>query len=206
MIKAGEIKTLSDEELIKAFCEGSENKFLQELFRRYLHFVFFVCMKYLKNEELAKDLAMQVFEKASLDIKRFTIQNFKSWLHTVAKNACLMELRKKNYLKITNISDEKELEKNMENGSFLHLEDENNHNLKLDKLEKALLLLDNEQKLCVELFYLKEKSYKEVADITGYSINQVKSSIQNGKRNLKNILASNGDALFFVLVSLYFNL
>jgi DNA-directed RNA polymerase specialized sigma24 family protein len=39
------------------------------------------------------------------------------------------------------------------------------------------------------LFYLKELSYKEVADITQLDLKQVKSNIQNGKRNLQLILA-----------------
>lgn len=205
MTKKHEIKTLVDEELVKAYCEDGGNQYIQALFDRYLRFVFLVCMKYLKNEEEARDMAMLVFEKALVDIKRFEIQNFKSWLHVVTKNACLMELRKNKGIRVTIVAEEKELEKNMENGFVLHPEQDNNHDLKLDQLEKAIALLDNEQRQCIELFYLKEKSYNEVANITGFSVNQVKSSVQNGKRNLKNMLSNNGNILLYVLVSLYLN-
>jgi RNA polymerase sigma factor (sigma-70 family) len=205
LTKKHEIKTLVDEELVKAYCEDGGNQYIQALFDRYLRFVFLVCMKYLKNEEEARDMAMLVFEKALVDIKRFEIQNFKSWLHVVTKNACLMELRKNKGIRVTIVAEEKELEKNMENGFVLHPEQDNNHDLKLDQLEKAIALLDNEQRQCIELFYLKEKSYNEVANITGFSVNQVKSSVQNGKRNLKNMLSNNGNILLYVLVSLYLN-
>ena len=50
-------------------------------------------------------------------------------------------------------------------------------------------LLNPEQKQTVELFYLQEKSYKEIVDQTGFSMNDVKSYIQNGKRNLKIMLS-----------------
>ena len=61
---------------------------------------------------------------------------------------------------------------------------------KLEQLQDALVRLSEEQKKCIELFYFKEKSYKEVSDLTGFSINEVKSYLQNGKRNLKGYLVT----------------
>ncbi len=206
MIKKAEIKGLSDEQLVFAFCEKSENEFLQELFNRHLRLVFLICMKYLKDEDQAKDMSMIVFEKVSVDIKKFEIHTFRSWLHVVTRNACLMELRKHSNSKTIHIAEEKEMEKIMESVSFVHPEDTNNRELTLTQLESAISSLEPEQKQCIELFYLREKSYKEVADITGYSINQVKSSIQNGKRNLKIILINQGDVFLFILVTIYYTL
>ena len=58
----------------------------------------------------------------------------------------------------------------------------------LELLKSAILELKNEQKICIELFYLQQKSYEEISTHTGYSMLQVKSFIQNGKRNLKIII------------------
>ena len=52
-------------------------------------------------------------------------------------------------------------------------------------MEEAILLLNEGQRVCIELFYLKNRSYNEIVAATGYSANDVKSYIQNGKRNLK---------------------
>lgn len=52
-------------------------------------------------------------------------------------------------------------------------------------MEDAILELNPDQKYCIELFYLEKKTYNEIMDITGYNFMQVKSFIQNGKRNLK---------------------
>ena len=61
--------------------------------------------------------------------------------------------------------------------------------------------LNKEQGECVKLFYLEGKSYQEVAELTSYSIKKVKSYIQNGKRNLKNILTKAGiSALTIVFI------
>ena len=48
--------------------------------------------------------------------------------------------------------------------------------------------LNPEQKQCLILFYLEKKSYQEISENTGFSLMQVKSYIQNGKRNLKILL------------------
>ncbi|GAB3816317.1 hypothetical protein GCM10028895_11400 [Pontibacter rugosus] len=71
------------------------------------------------------------------------------------------------------------------------LEDENNPELELQTLEQGLQDLPTAQRTCIELFYLKQKSYKQIAEQTGLSLNNVKSYIQNGKRNLKLYLEKN---------------
>jgi len=80
----------------------------------------------------------------------------------------------------------------METLSEMHPLNEIDYDEKTMKLKEAMTSLNREQGLCVTLFYLEEKSYKEVVEITGFSSNQVKSYIQNGKRNLKLYLESNG--------------
>ncbi len=136
-------------------------------------------MKYLKNEDDSKDAVMQIFEKLLIDLKKHDVQNFKSWLHTVAKNYSLMQLRKKNpEIPLTeNIVVEKEV--------FVHRDEAHQLEEQLTLMEEAIKHLKDEQKTCVELFYLKEKCYQEISEQTGFSMNEVKSFIQNGKRNLK---------------------
>jgi RNA polymerase sigma factor (sigma-70 family) len=193
------IRALADEELVKAFCREEDKDFLEELYGRYIRFVFLICMKYIKNEEKSKDLTMQVFEKLTGDLKRFEVRNFKSWLHVVTKNTCFMQLRSEKGLEMISLDEKKEFQKNMENSAFLHPEEDDNHELNIEQLQSAIRTLDAEQKQCIELFYLNEKSYKEVAEITGYSLNEVKSHIQNGKRNLKNTLLNNSELMIWLL-------
>lgn len=181
---------LDDSSLLSKYKETGDKALIGVLFNRYTHLVFGVCMKYLKDEEESKDAVMMVFEKLITELKKQEITYFKTWLHSVTKNHCLMKLRSEkkheNFIEI-----KKNLPELMESSSYLHLNNISEKEEQLQKMEKGIELLNNEQKICIELFYLKEKCYKEITEITGYSLNDVKSYIQNGKRNLKNYLIKN---------------
>lgn len=194
MYKTSEIKGLSDKELLIGFKENADNTYIGELYNRYVHLVFGVCMKYLKNEDESKDAVMQVFEKLLHDLVRHEVENFKGWLYTLTKNHCLMLLRNDHMYVINQADLKKDLSEIMENDSSLHQDNSMEKELQIRQLEEGITTLNKEQRTCVELFYLSDKSYQEVAEITGFDLNQVKSYIQNGKRNLKNYLQNKYEA------------
>ena len=153
---------------------------LAELYQRYMDMLYAVCLKYLKRSEPAKDAVMAVFEELILKIKNHEVTHFKGWIYTVTKNYCLMQLRSASRTfphaldpELMQLTEDVHL-----NGVF---EKEEN----LDRLSKCLETLSAEQKTSVELFYLQEKCYKDIAVITGFEWNKVRSLIQNGRRNLK---------------------
>ena len=102
----------------------------------------------------------------------------------VAKNHCLMKLREKQGKRTDEVTDGIAAMPQEETDRQFLLE--NDH--ALDLMEGALKELNREQQQCVTLFYLQKKSYQEVSDETGFSMLQVKSYIQNGKRNLKILI------------------
>ena len=175
---------LTDDELIAKYKSNSDGVYLGELYKRYSHLVFGVCLKYLKNETDAEDAVLQIFENLMGDLKKHEIVNFKSWLHSVARNHCLMHLRKmKSVMK--KVSEYEAVYEHEETfAAPFEVNEKFEQELVLTDLEKAVAVLKEEQRVCIELFYLKEKCYNEVAEETGYTIKQVKSYIQNGKRNL----------------------
>ena len=182
----------TDAELVMKYRTSHDTKYVGELFTRYTALVFGICMKYLKDEDASKDAVMQIFENLISLLKKHHVENFKPWLHTLTRNHCLMELRKKGVVVSLNLdSNEENSTSGMETDQFLHQEDKQEKEKLLIGLEKAMVGLKEEQKLCIELFYIKEKSYTEIVEITGYDIKQVKSYIQNGKRNLKIIMEQN---------------
>lgn len=191
--KAGrDLQSLSDEELIKSFRKQANNIYIGELFDRYTHLVFGICLKYLKNEEDSKDAVMQVFEELPQKITDFKILNFKSWLYSVAKNHCLMKLRKDKTSQKARVEVYENIRHEiMESPEVFHLNNEENADKRISQLEKGITALKTEQRKCIELLYLQNKSYNEVAELTGYNLKKVKSYIQNGKRNLK-IFMENG--------------
>ena len=187
------LKAFSDLDLVLKFKESGDNTFIGEIFERYTHLVFGVCLKYLKDHDESKDAVMHIFEKLIDDLKKHEVTNFKSWLHTVAKNHCLMFLRSQKSVSLKNEDFKIHSNQFMESNEVLHLFEENKTEKEISNLHDAMKDLNEEQKLCIDLFYLQEKSYQEVSEETGFSMNQVKSFIQNGKRNLKNYLTNNSD-------------
>lgn len=160
-----------------------------ELFKRYSGFSFAICMKYLKDEDDSRDAVMSVFEKLFDLLLKHNVDNFKSWLYSVLKNHCLLEMRKSGTVR-RHFNENQISEDVMENRAFMYPDKDEILENELQNLEKAIPKLSDEQRTCIELFYLKDKSYQEVSQITGYDMKKVKSYIQNGKRNLKIMLES----------------
>lgn len=177
----------TDTELIAQYKRTGESEWLGVLYTRYTGMVYGVCLKYLKDRDDAKDAVMQLYEKLSEALKTHEVQHFKSWLYVTARNQCLMQLRSKKGKIKEEISPFL-----METASEMHPEDGAEVEADLGKLEACIEKLNPEQKICVRLFYLEEKCYKDIAQLTGYDLNQVKSFIQNGKRNLKICMEQNG--------------
>jgi len=165
----------SDEELLSAYKATGDVEVMAVLYDRYAQLLFGFCMKYLKDEEGSKDVVGQLFAKLFDDLKRFEVQHFKAWITRVAFNACMsrLESERKNVFVSEEFPEEEESDSSPEN-----LPDETD-------VVEALKSLKEEQRVCLELFYLNELSYAQVSERTGYQLNQVKSFIQNGKRNLE---------------------
>ncbi len=178
---------LTDIELVDLYKKEEDLSCLGELFARYQSLVYGVCLKYLKDRDEAKDAVMQLFEKLIQTLRVHEVGNFKSWLYVTSRNHCLMQIRARKGKFTQEFSPEV-----MENQLLLHPEVEPELEGNLTKLEKCIETLVNEQKDCVQLFYLQEKCYKDIAQFTGFDMNKVKSFIQNGKRNLKICMERNG--------------
>jgi RNA polymerase sigma-70 factor (ECF subfamily) len=156
---------------------------LGELYQRYMELVYGVCLKYFKEPETAKDGVMQIFEELVSKLKKHEVENFKGWLHQVAKNHCLMQLRTPKNMKTVEFKNEfVQSEENVHLNGVMEKEE----NFK--KLEFCLNTLTEEQRIAIKLFYLDGKCYNEIVETTGHDWNQVRSLIQNGRRNLKNCM------------------
>ena len=185
-----ELNKLDDLELIAYYKQSKDNNAVGVLYKRYTHLIFGVCMKYLKSEQDAQDASISIFEKILKDLLKYEVKEFKSWLYVMCKTFCLMQLRSE----VSIHKKEKELhiflEESMEYEPVLHLFNDNQKEIQLAFMEECLKKLNRDQQVCIELFYLHEKSYQEVSIETNLGLNNVKSFIQNGKRNLRICIES----------------
>jgi len=180
-VKDSRYDHMTDTELLWQFKQSSDNAWLGILLQRYTMLLLGVCMKYLKDEQAAKDAVQQVFLKAITELEKYEVAYFKSWLYMIARNHCLMQLRDRNIH--LPVEEEKSL--------VYEETDKQLHTFKdtsLRTMEACLEELNDAQRTCVTLFYLQQKSYQQIADNTGFTLLQVKSHIQNGKRNLRLLI------------------
>jgi RNA polymerase sigma factor (sigma-70 family) len=186
MLSGKSLSEFSDQELIQLYKESGEPEVVGYLFNRYTSLTYGVCLKYLKNREDAKDAVMNIFERLVVSLLDHEVTYFKSWLYVSTRNHCLMQLRAQKGKKTEELSPFL-----METGNYEHLEDATELEGNLVKLERCLEKLAEEQQRCVRLFFLHQKCYQEISVETSYNLKQVKSYIQNGKRNLKICLERN---------------
>ncbi|MEX0966311.1 MAG: sigma-70 family RNA polymerase sigma factor [Bacteroidia bacterium] len=184
-------KSFTDANLVERFRNSHDNAFIGELYQRYTHLVYGVCLQYLKNEEESKDAVMEIYEHIISALKKHRVGNFRSWLYSVSKNHCLMKLRKDKSLDRQRDEYERFLMGFMEIDEQTHLLNGEEKEIKLQHLTEGLTNLNEGQRQCLELFYFYNKSYEEIADDTGLNLKQVKSHLQNGKRQLKIYMDKN---------------
>ena len=170
----------TDDVLVANYKSGGDLQLLSDLYQPYMELVYGVCLKYLKDEEDARDAVLNIFEELILKVKKYEIQHFKSWLYQLAKNHCLMKLRSaKKFMKAAvDVSL-------MQNEDPVHLNGVMDKEENFKHLDFCLAQLAPDQKQVVSLFYLQGKCYNEIADLTGIEWKKVRSFIQNGRRNLK---------------------
>lgn len=175
---------VSDEDLLLQYKQSGDKDLFADLFKKHVTTVYGTCLFYLQDKDEAQDATMVLFEKLMLDISTREINNFKAWLSFVVRNHCISLIRKsktafknkKSYYDFEMEETSYEAEEKIQSVSDDAL---------LQEMKNCLPRLKDKQRICVERFYLQNKSYQDIADETGYNLNEIKSHIQNGKRNLK---------------------
>lgn len=173
-------KNYPDEELLKLFQENQANEIWEELYERYMPLVYGVCMNILRDKKSSEDTCMYLFELLPDFMIRYNITHFKSWLFTIARNHCYA--KRKTSVAFKEIPAE-QLEDSIPEEPTDYVEEL--FSVKLEFLGDCLNSIKEEHRICIQLFYYEQKSYQEIADITHFTLKNVKSFIQNGKRNLK---------------------
>ncbi len=178
------LDNLSDELLVSQYLESGNKELIAVLFERYTHLVYGICLNYLQEPEQCKDAVMDIFESLFDKLAMHRVSNFRNWLYSVTRNHCLMSIRRSGSLhrvqnRLKTETEETDPDSAGEDEDFM---------LNQGVLVSAVEQLNHEQGTCIRLMYIDDMSYRDISAITGFTLNEVKSHIQNGKRNLKNYL------------------
>lgn len=178
-----DLSELGDAELLERYARDKRNEYIGALYNRYLAMVYGVCLKYLRNADDASDAVTDIFENLIARISKYEIREFRTWIYSVAKNHCAGVLKRK---KVT--VDFESAESFMEFSQITHLLNEKDNERMLAMLKECMESLPENQKVSIEMFFFADKSYADIVSETLFTTKNVKSYLQNGKRNLKNCL------------------
>ncbi len=174
---------LPDEELVANYKTSGDLNVLSDLYQRYMELLYGVCLKYFKDEDDAKDAVLNIYEELITKLRKYEVVSFRSWVYQVARNHCLMKLRSDK--KFTKTQMDVSLVQNEEDVHLNGVMEKEEH---FKQLRYCMDQLVPAQKQAVALFYLEGKCYNEISQSTGIDWKQVRSYIQNGRRNLKNCM------------------
>ena len=183
----------SDEDLAAGFRESGNNALLGQLYERYLELIYGLCLQYLRDGGRAEDAAMDIYEQLQTKLREHEVQHFRPWLYRLARNHCLMILRR-SANQLTRDSTSVPVHggadiADMYLGELMHQRVDDgvtaDRETMLTALEACAERLNESQNACIRRFYLEGASYAEIADELACTTGQVRSHLQNGRRNLK---------------------
>jgi len=184
--------TPTDEELIARVLAGDEASY-GTLVIRYRDYVYTIAVRIVGSEEDAEDVAQEAFVRAHRALPRFRGDSkFSSWLYRIATNRALTHLKKRRRRAVTVdiesgshveavISDDGRSE---EMSPELRVRDEEFR----CAVRAAVLELPEQYRVVVTLFYLEERSYKEVAATLGIPMGTLKTHLHRARALLRDIL------------------
>lgn len=171
----------SDDELLARYRADGCTEHLAELYTRYTELVYGVALRYLHNRADAEDAVMQLFEELIPKVRQHEIRCFRTWLHTVVRNHCLMQLRQAGKMPPAELPRELGAEDNL-----VELLCDGDRGQRLSEaIARCMERLPEPQRRSIRLFFFDRLSYADIAAATSWHLKSVKSYIQNGKRNLR---------------------
>ena len=173
-------QSFEDLELVRMYKASGNQEALAVFYKRYAGLLFGTCMKYLKDVEKARDASADIYTELVEKLPKYVVDQPKAWLYMLARNHCLQKLRKEKQHSETSFSEDF-----MQSADDFNLEEVQQKDTRLNTMHDCINQLKDEQKQTITLFYLEKKCYQEIAHITGIGWNQVRSHIQNGRRNIK---------------------
>lgn len=173
-----------DENIIARVLDGDQNAYAL-LVDRYKDRVFSLIIGIVRNQEIAEELAQDVFLKTFKSLKKFRKESsFSSWIYRIAYNTAISETRKKKQL--TRSFDEQ-----LERTNLLSVDDyegENKNEQRQVLLERAIKELVPEEKMILMLFYFEDKSVDEISTAVGLSQSNVKVKLFRLRNKLKRLM------------------
>lgn len=188
----------ADEELVRLFCAG-QNEAFDELLLRYKDRLYSYISYIVKNGDIADDLFQETFVKAIVTLRQGKYHEngkFYAWLTRIAHNLLIDQIRNE---RCENISYHQDGENNLIDQTSLLVFNRESEMVKEQMLKEVKHIVDKlpaTQREVVFMRFYQELSFKEIADITGVSINTALGRMHYALKNMKCMAKKMGIAAY----------
>lgn len=177
-----------DRQLVERFV-GGERRAFNELVRRYQKPVFYMALRYVKNDADAADVTQKAFVRAYKAIGSFRgDSSFKTWITRIAINQAINYLRDNKRERATDIDDLRDdaLTRNPTGAHRVIRSEESS------ALRAAIEQLPNKQRMILQLRIYEELPFREIAELVGSSENSAKVNFHHAVKKLRTMLGDSG--------------
>lgn len=174
-------KNAREAEWVELFRTTGHNEYFERLYELCRKKVYARCLQLLRNSTEAEDVTHEVFLRAFEKFSSLKGGNFSGWVSKIACNLCLNRIR-------DGITHRRLLEESQLETKALQPASVERETIQAEYMRIAhgiIQELQPEQRKVLLLKYLEGLSYREIEQITGYDGNQVRSYLQNARRNFQ---------------------
>lgn len=189
-LRMSSVSNETDEQLMEALDAGDDQA-LAELVERYQNDIFRFCLHYLKNIELAREMAQETFLRIYTARSRFEVtRKFKPWMLCIARNLCLNELKRRKMVQMEALEDYASSARE-ESGEILRDPDDSPYELLLTQERHRYLLevldgLPAEAREIVVLRYFQKLSAREIAEIVDSTEGAVRTRLHRILKQMRD--------------------
>ena len=180
---------LSDSDLIAATLKGDQGCY-EELIRKYQPRIFATVRRYARRPDEVEDIVQEIFTKTWQKLGSYRAEApFEHWLMRLAVRTCFDFLRAHQRNRETNLSDigveELDWLEKWDGGSF---ETTEKAAAARELVQSALEQLSPAARLVITLLEIEERSVKEIAQLTGWSVPLVKVRAFRARSEMRKVL------------------
>ncbi|MHC5352685.1 RNA polymerase sigma factor [Myroides sp. LJL115] len=175
--------SMTDEDLVQFICSSGNTHLFGILYDRYAQKVYTRCLGFAENRDVAEDLTQDIFVKLYLNLKKFRGDSkLSTWIYAFAYNHCV------NYTKQVLSKKRKEdvIEQDSDVLDFAEQEisDEEIFAMNVEKLQRALIEIDAQDRIVLLMKYQDDKSIKEIADLLEQGESAIKMRLHRAKKKI----------------------
>lgn len=175
MFRSNAIRDRSETELVTELLARRDGRIFEELYRRSRRKIFGVCFNLLGEAAAAEDACHDAYIRAWEKLDSLRGSDFTAWVRRIAANRCYDELRRRRPDELDENHPEPATDHRIDRSVIARQE--------LDRAIDVIASLEEHQRRVFLLRHIDHHSYEEISEATGFDAKQVKSYLQNARRN-----------------------